>query len=80
VIAGRITAGIVRAGMFLRIPASDQITVALRIHSIEMARREGGREDVCLCITANPETVEFLRSARICNQSFEITSDGFDLT
>jgi hypothetical protein len=54
VMAGSIVEGEIRVGMFVHVPFNPSASVTARIHSIEFARRSDGRDDVCLCIEAEP--------------------------
>lgn len=51
VLAGSILEGEIRAGMIVNVPLNSSLVVSGQIHSVEFARRAGGREDVCLCIS-----------------------------
>ena len=51
VLAGSIVEGQIRAGMIVNVPLNSSLVVSGQIHSVEFARRAGGEEDVCLCIS-----------------------------
>jgi hypothetical protein len=50
VLAGEMAGGHIQAGMIASVPLNSSLSISGPIHSIEYARRTGGREDVCLCI------------------------------
>jgi hypothetical protein len=50
VLAGSIVEGQIRAGMIVNVLLNSSLLISLQIHSVEFARRSGGREDVCLCL------------------------------
>ena len=77
VMAGSVLEGEFRAGMFVRVPLNSSLDMTARIHCIEFVRRNGG-EDVCLCITSEPDIAEILRGLDIGDETFEVTTDGSD--
>ncbi|WP_316171321.1 hypothetical protein [Bradyrhizobium sp. SZCCHNRI1058] len=50
VLAGEMAGGQIQAGMIVSVPLNSSLSISAPIHSIEFARRTGGRDDVCLCI------------------------------
>jgi hypothetical protein len=76
VMAGSIVEGEIQKGMFIRVPCNTLLDMTARIHSIEFARRQGGSEDVCLCIESEPELLAILRGLNIGDETFDITKDG----
>lgn len=48
VLAGSVVEGVIRPGMFVRIPFNSSTAMTARIDCIEFARRLGGREYTCL--------------------------------
>jgi hypothetical protein len=80
VLAGSIVEGVVRQGMFIRVPFNSSFAVTAQIHSIEFARRRGGGEDICLCIASKPQLAEIFRGLDLRNETFEVTVDGSDGT
>ncbi len=75
VMAGSIVDGEVRTGMFVRIPMFPTHGIQFEVHSIEFALRQGGREDVCLCLQLGPNVTEILRGLKIADQTLQVVSD-----
>jgi hypothetical protein len=75
VMAGSIVEGEIRKGMFVYIPFNSSLGTTVRIHSIELARRQD-REVVCLCVESEPELAQLLRDLNIADETFEVTADG----
>lgn len=76
--AGSIVEGEIRNGMFVHIPFNSSLVMTARIHSIEFVRRQGGGEDVCLCIKSELELAEVLRGLSIGDEIFEVSTEGSD--
>ncbi|MGJ4950755.1 hypothetical protein [Bradyrhizobium sp. HKCCYLS20291] len=73
VLAGAITEGPLQTGMTVSVPLNSSISVSAPIHSIEYLRRDGGREDVCLCIACeDPDELELWQGLNIKNETVEI--------
>lgn len=73
VLAGAIAAGQIQAGMIVRVPLDGSLSISRPIHSIEFARRTGGREDVCLCITYEDSVeLEIWNGLNLKNETVEV--------
>jgi hypothetical protein len=77
VMAGSVIEGGISAGMFVHFPLNSIDVMTVRIHCIEVARRQGG-DDVCLCFEAQGKAGELLRGLNIGNETFDVTTEGSD--
>ena len=76
VLAGSVVEGEIRAGMFVNLPFNPAVAMTARIHSIEFARRQGGVEDVCLCLESKSDESELWRDLNIDDETLDVTEDG----
>ena len=74
VLVGSIVEGIIKTGMFVRVPLNSETGMRLLIDSIEFARSKDG-EDVCLCIWSGANFAEALRGININGETYDVTSD-----
>jgi hypothetical protein len=73
VLAGSIIEGQIRAGMFVKVPLNSSLLISGQIHSVEVARRTDGREDVCLCITyEDPDELAAWNDLNIQNETLDV--------
>ncbi|MGJ4910695.1 hypothetical protein [Bradyrhizobium sp. HKCCYLS2033] len=73
VLAGEIADGQIQAGMIVSVPLNSSLSISGPVHSIEYARRTGGREDVCLCIAyADSDELGLWKSLDLRNETVEV--------
>lgn len=72
VLLGSIVQGSIRAGMSIRIALNSSVSLQFKIHSIEFARREGGAEDVCLCVKCEEGDFALLEGLNIGDETVEV--------
>jgi len=77
IVAGSIVEGDINAGMVVHVPVNSDSNIKARIHSIELAPRQGG-EDVCLCLDVGPETIKIWRLLNIDDETLEVSRDGVE--
>jgi hypothetical protein len=73
VLAGSIVEGQIRAGMIVNAPLNSLLVISGQIDSVEFARRAGGREDICLCITyENSDELAVWNALDIKNETLDV--------
>jgi hypothetical protein len=75
VLAGSIVEGQIRAGMIVNAPLNSSLLISGQIHSVEFARRSGGRDDVCLCIAyEDSDELGLWKALNLQNETLDVVA------
>jgi hypothetical protein len=72
VLAGSIVEGEIRKGMYINILCNSALNISGEIHCVEFVRRKDG-EDLCLCLEAGQNELDFWRAINISGETVEIS-------